>query len=476
MRLIHVIRTGNEQLVKCALYCGAKINNSDTIFENTLFQALFFYTNNKFSPKIIQILLDNGAKMPKYCGTLSRAIEFTNEYLKAPSVIKFKSNSEKEKVNQIFQIIDLAIGYEIPNKVYLNDLTWYYSIMLAKNCINHLENGSHHFVFRLFDELIRLNIKPDNRQMWANTLSTFIEHLILTIDNKKKVSDELILKLLDRLIRVGAMPNEESSEFNTLGLAIQTKNIKIIKIITSIVSKPDVSDTQYNSLNLAVKTLDREIIEEIIMIGGRPSNEPNSCTFNVSARAITDHEIFDTLICIGMTIPENFISSMIRRHQLGLDHSFKLAFYSCGGLNDFPSDNIYSCGGLNDFPSDKMGANELKLFEIIDDMYNHCNFYNRYYIDSKFEQRMISRIQNNMNRLVGKYSDRFLKKNNLDKTLTFLPENLNGIIYEYYYNQTIVVIDWIKMFDTLAANLDNMQGTLNLSKRLNQILSSFFSE
>ena len=455
MSLIHAIRTGKKQLVKGALLCGAKINNSETIFENTLFQALFFNTNKKFSPKIIKILLDRGAKMSKFHGTLSCAIKFTNDCMKG-YVIKFESNSEKEKVNQIFQIINLIIDHEIPNKVYMSDSLWYDSIMLAQTCINHLETDSHTYVFRLFDELIRLGIQPDH---CSYSLSLFIRHLILEIDNKKKVNDELILKLLDRLICIGAKPYEESSEFNTLGLAIQTKNIKIIKIITSIVSKPDVSDTKYNSLNLAVKTLDREIIEEIIMIGGRPSNELNSCTFNVSARAILGPEIFDTLICIGMTIPENFIpelliSSMNSRHQLHTSLPFKLAFYICRCNDDLP---------------DRMDANQL----IIDNICNHCDFYSSYCVDSKFEQTMISRIQNNMNRLVCKYSDRFFKKSDLEKTLTSLPVCLNGIIYEYYYNQTLVVIDWIKMFDTLAANFDNMQGILSVSKRLKPILNPY---
>ena len=228
-------------------------------------------------------------------------------------MINFEPNSEKKKVNQIFQIIDLAIDHEIPNnKVYMSDSVWYNSIMLAQNCINHLENDSdsHTFVFRLFDELIKLGIGPDHYSNY-HTLSIFIRHMILDIDNKKKVNDELILKLLNRLICIGATPDEGSHEDNTLGLAIQTKNIKIIKLIASIVSRPDVSDTKYNSLNLAVKTLDREIIEDIIMIGGRPSNEPESCTFTISAKAILDPEIFDILICVGAMIPEDFTYSYV---------------------------------------------------------------------------------------------------------------------------------------------------------------------
>ena len=454
MALIHAIRTGNEQLVKCALYCGAKINNIDYSFENTLFQAMSFNANNKFSPKIIKILLDNGAKMSKHYRTLSRAIEFTNYCMEA-HVIKFKSNSEKEKVNQIFQIIDLVIDHEIPNKLYMFDETWCHSIWLARNCINNLENDSHTFVFRLFDELIRLGIKPDH-----DTLSAFIELLILGIDNKKKVSDELIFKLLDRLICMGAKPNEESNGSNTLGLAIQTKNIKIIRIIASIVSGPDRSDTEFNSLNLAVKTLDREIIEEIIMIGGRPSNGPNSYTFTISAKAILDRDIFNTLICMGAMIPADLLKAMHCR-SVSLCNFYN--YFGRSPDNDLPEFNF-----------NKIDANELKIIERIEDISDHCSFYDFWYIGSKFEQPMIQRIQNNMNRLVNKYSERFFKKSDLEKTLTSLPVCLNGITHEYYYNQTIIVINWIKIFDDLDANFDNMSRTHTLFKRLIRILTSLF--
>ena len=125
----------------------------------------------------------------------------------------------------------------------------------------------------------------------------------------------------------------------------------------------------------------------------------------------------------------------------------------------------------NDLPDfNEIDANSLKR---IDDLCDHCNFYTRYYIRSEFEQTMISRIQNNMNRLADKYSDRFLKKSDLEKTLTSLPVDLNGIIHGYYYDQTIIVIDWIKMYDTLAANFDNMQGTLSISERLRPILNPY---
>ena len=75
MALILAIQTGKEQLVNCALYCGAKIDN-DSDYTSTLHQALCFGINNKFSPKIIKILLDHGAKMSKHSGILSRAIHF----------------------------------------------------------------------------------------------------------------------------------------------------------------------------------------------------------------------------------------------------------------------------------------------------------------------------------------------------------------------------------------------------------------
>ena len=439
MALIRAIQTGNEHVVKCALYCGAKIDNDENIYQNTLYRALSFNTNKKFSPKIIKILLDNGAKMPKKYGPLSRAIEFTNDCVET-SVIKFKSNSEK--VSQIFQIIDLIISHEIPNKVYCFDYSWYHSILLAKNCINQLENDSH-VVFKLFDELIRLNIEPyDGHAAMSNTLSAFIEHLILGIDNKKKVSDELIFKLLDRLICMGAKPNEESNGSNTLGLAIQSKNIKIIRIIASIVSGPDRSDTEFNSLNLAVKTLDQKIIEEIIMIGGIPSNGPNSYTLTISAKAILDRDIFNTLICMGAMIPADLLKAMYCR-SVSLCNFYD--YFGRSPDNDLPEFNF-----------NKIDANELKIIERIEDISDHCSFYHCWYVDNIFEQPMIQRIQNNMNRLVNKYSERFFRKSDLEKTLTSIPVCLIGIIHEYYYNQTIVVIDWVKIFDALDANFDNM--------------------
>src|SRR5437868_3285351 len=118
------IQTGSVRLVKGALALGVKINNSDNLSTNTLDQALSFFTNKKFSPGIIKLLLDRGAMMPRDQDILSCAIEFTNKCVDA-RVIKFKSKSSPgEKVNKIFEIIDHVIGLGIPQKKDVIGLTW----------------------------------------------------------------------------------------------------------------------------------------------------------------------------------------------------------------------------------------------------------------------------------------------------------------------------------------------------------------
>lgn len=455
MALIRAIKTGKQHLVNGALLCGAKIDNSNE-FTNTLLRALLIDTNKKFNPKIIKSLLDHGAVMPIYYNILSHTLVFTNRCLEA-GIIKFESNlSPEKKVNRIFEIIDLVISYKIPHKEYAFDYSWYFSILLVKNCINLLGSddefalfsrslsNAYLLTFKIFDELIKQGIKPNNNDKHDDhTLSALINHLVIGINDKHKYNNVInnqIFNLLNRLIHMGALPNEKATEANTLGLAIQTKNIKLIKIICSIVSGPDTSDTEYNSLNLAIKTGDREIIEEILMIGGKPSNKPGSCTFTVSAKAVLDRDIFDLLICTGTMIPGDLFGG-----SGDWGKSLDCIFYDYFRRR---SDH-----DLPDFNFDKDGENEIKIYENINDMYNHCHFFNGAYLGREVGQKFKQRIQDNMNQLVKKYSERFYKKSDLENILLSVPTCCVDLIHEYYYNQTLAATDWVRDSDVFKAYL-----------------------
>jgi hypothetical protein len=178
-----------------------------------------------------------------------------------------------------------------------------------------LNNNPNNFDLGIFDDLIKAGAKICNTNI-NNSLSYVLKYAQQYILSGENIAENNIINLLKFLIANGARPsNVQNNSSNTLSSAINTENLKIIKIIIETNPKPDNETWTLSSLNTltyAVTTNNLEIVNIAIKCDALPQNTDNSNNTLVCAIQTKNPEILREIIMVGGN-PNNFEWGMFEK-------------------------------------------------------------------------------------------------------------------------------------------------------------------
>jgi hypothetical protein len=252
-----------------------------------------------------------------------------------------------------------------------------------------------------------------------NNIIELIEFIISRINNNKlpddilsnaiKTGNEKIVKLI--------MDQKPKIYTNTMTLAVKTKNVNIINIMSDNDVAPDNSCNDKNTLTTAVLTNQPEIVYEVLIAGALPNNkvQVNNIYYSYSG-SVTTFESY-------------YYNVSYKNDSKTIDQMINLLM--CSGA-EVP----YS---LYNRSSNRIVKKKIDR-KIIDcyDLQNHTN-------DSKRFKKLKFYLIDTMNYLSGSQTYKTLMIKEIEEIVPCIPTVCINIIYDYQQNKSKVkFIDWTK--------------------------------